>query len=62
MSCLAFDIHTGELVSGSLFDWENDLFYVTSDTWPLYDINNKYMGLTREGKFISLDEIVNEFW
>ena len=45
MSCLAFDIHTGELVHESLFDDDNDLLYVTWATWPLYDINNDYMVL-----------------
>ena len=62
MSCLAFNIYTGELVDESLFNDENDLLYVTWATWPLYDINNDYMGITRLGEFIPLDEIKNVLW
>ena len=62
MSCLAFDIHTGELVHESLFDDDNDFLYVSEFTQPQYDINNKYMGLNRLGEFTPLAKIKDVFW
>ena len=53
----AFDKYTGVICHEDEFDMYNNLLYVTSETYPLYDMDNKYIGMLYTGIFEPVDEI-----
>ena len=53
----AFDKYTGEIYHEDELDMYNNLLYVAPETYPLYDMDNKYIGMLYAGIFEPVDEI-----
>ena len=47
----AFDKYTGEICHEDDFDACNDVLYITDITYPLYDMDYKYIGMIYFNEF-----------
>ena len=52
-----FDKYTGAIHHEDEFNMENNLLYVTPETYPVYNMDNQYIGMVYCNDFEPIDEI-----